>query len=223
MPKNVLYGRDLHAALEAALEDRRLLTHPFYQRWCRGELAASDLRAYAEQYRFFEANLPATLTTIRDDINEPSVRAMVQRNIDDETGATGTPHVELFDRFAEELGARSDASPCTSTQSLVATYTSLAGAGPVSGLAAVVAYEAQAAEIAESKAKGLADHHGVSSNGLEFWTVHAAADVDHAQWALEALGALGATADEVSSNARAAANAWWAFLDEREDEFLAVR
>ena len=43
-------------------------------------------------------------------------------------------------------------------------------------------------------------------------------DVDHGDWAVEALAMLGADADEVADAARRAADAWWALLDEREAE-----
>lgn len=211
-----MLDQDLHAALDAALSNRRLLTHPFYQRWCRGELSADDLRGYAEQYRFFEAEVPAALARVRDGIADSEARAMVQRNLDDETGVTGTAHLELFERFASSLGARPGAPPSAATAGLTTTYRALAGAGPAAGLAAMLAYESQAAEIAESKASGLVAHHGMSGEALEFWNVHATADVEHAQWALDALAALGATPDEVRVSARAAADAWWAFLDERD-------
>ncbi|HEX6539855.1 MAG TPA: iron-containing redox enzyme family protein [Candidatus Dormibacteraeota bacterium] len=206
----------LHAALETALTDRRLLTHPFYQRWCRGELSVSDLRAYAEQYRFFEAELPGALGRIRDRAGDGGVQTMVQRNLDDELGVTGTAHLDLFERFADELAADREAAPSTATVNLISTYRALVDESPQRGLAAVLAYEAQASEIAESKAAGLKTHYAMGGEAVEFWTVHATADVEHARWALEALAALGATPDAVRSGARAAADAWWAFLDERE-------
>src|SRR5205807_3150836 len=90
---------ELRMALETALTGRRLLSHPFYRRWVRGELTVDDLRGYAEQYRCFEASLPVTLGRVRDGISDGAVRAIVQGNLDDETGAEGISHLELFDRF----------------------------------------------------------------------------------------------------------------------------
>jgi pyrroloquinoline quinone (PQQ) biosynthesis protein C len=54
--------------------------------------------------------------------------------------------------------------------------------------------------------------------GTEFWDVHAEMDVDHGDWTLEALALLGADPSEVARAARRGADAWWAFLDEREAE-----
>jgi len=43
-------------------------------------------------------------------------------------------------------------------------------------------------------------------------------DVEHGEWAVEALMMLGADAGEVDEAARRAADAWWALLDERQAE-----
>jgi hypothetical protein len=48
-----------------ALQGRRLLSHPFYQRWSRGDLRLGELGAYAGQYRFIEARLPGWLESIQ--------------------------------------------------------------------------------------------------------------------------------------------------------------
>jgi hypothetical protein len=41
---------------------------------------------------------------------------------------------------------------------------------------------------------------------------------DHGDWALDALALLGADPADVTDAARRGADAWWAFLDEREAE-----
>ena len=48
----------LLSRLDRRIESRSLLTHPFYQAWQAGILSQDDLRAYARQYYFFEANFP---------------------------------------------------------------------------------------------------------------------------------------------------------------------
>ena len=54
----------LERELTAVVARRRLLDHPFYRRWERGELEASELAAYAAQYRHLEAALPELLSGI---------------------------------------------------------------------------------------------------------------------------------------------------------------
>jgi hypothetical protein len=41
-------------------------------------------------------------------------------------------------------------------------------------------------------------------------------DDDHARWGIEALAALDVPGSRLVDAARSAADAWWAFLDERE-------
>ena len=207
---------ELRMALETALTGRRLLSHPFYRRWVRGELTVDDLRGYAEQYRCFEASLPVTLGRVRDGISDGAVRAIVQGNLDDETGAEGISHLELFERFMGALDARRDGNPGGAMAHLLSTYDALTDGGPVGGLSALLAYEVQVPEIAVSKAAGLTAHHGMSQEQVAFWNVHASIDGAHAEWLLEGLARLEAPAAEVAAAARTAADSWWEFLDECE-------
>jgi pyrroloquinoline quinone (PQQ) biosynthesis protein C len=74
----------------------------------------------------------------------------------------------------------------------------------------------QAPSIAASKAAGLRRHYEVDADGTRFWDIHATMDQDHARWGIEAVAALGAPGDRLVRAARSAADAWWAFLDDRE-------
>src|ERR1700726_976771 len=114
------------AAVEEALEGRRLLSHPFYQRWSHGELRLGELAAYAGQYRHIEAGLPGWLESIQGPAPTREVRELVQRNLDDEVGGP-TTHVELFDRFAVAVGASSpaDTEVGPATRSLLDTHAEL--------------------------------------------------------------------------------------------------
>jgi pyrroloquinoline-quinone synthase len=205
------------AVVEEALDGRRLLSHPFYQRWSRGELSYEELGTYAAQYRFIEAGLPGWLGSIQGSASSPEVRDLVQRNLDDEVGGSVT-HLELFDRFAAAVGA---AKPGTTeigsaTRSLLNAHDELVASSPAEGLTAVLAYELQSPEISASKATGLRSHYGVDDGSVAFWDVHAGVEGDHASWTLDAVIAGGGEAATVGPAARRAADAWWAFLDERE-------
>ena len=81
----------------------------------------------------------------------------------------------------------------------------------------VAAYEVQAADIAASKAEGLRRHYGFDTDGTRFWDVHTTLELAHADWSTAALSALEADPAVVRTNAAAAAEAWWRFLDEREE------
>ncbi|HWD52973.1 MAG TPA: iron-containing redox enzyme family protein [Acidimicrobiales bacterium] len=209
-------------AIEAALDQRMLLTHPFYQRWEAGELQLGELDSYARNYRSFEAALPGVLSAVVQRLStdgSTEVAKLVQRNLDDELGRP-EPHLALFDRFAAAVSPRVSATDAPDAgpeaDALVATYTDLVEEGPVAALSALAAYETQASAIAASKAEGLRGWYGIDDAGVAFWDVHAAIDADHGDWAIDALARLDADPAVVNQAAKRAADAWWAFLDERE-------
>jgi pyrroloquinoline-quinone synthase len=212
---------DLAAALHDALAGRDLLEHPFYQRWSAGRLAREELAEYACQYRAFEAVLPVVLDAVRERLEaagRDEAAALVARNLADELGHP-EPHLALFDRFAESVcDGEALTPPGPAAVELVDTYQELADEGPVAALAGLAAYELQAPAVARSKADGLRLLYGIDGSGTAFWDLHADMDVDHGEWAIDALVAAGANATEVGEAAARAAASWWALLDEREAE-----
>jgi pyrroloquinoline quinone (PQQ) biosynthesis protein C len=210
----------LSGAMAAALDGRELLVHPFYLRWQAGELSADELARYAVNYRVFEAALPVVLTAVVEhlrDEGEVEAAATVGQNLHDELSRP-EPHLALFDRFAAALDTPSAPDPGPAAQALVATYADLVSEGPVAAVAGLAAYETQAAAVATSKGEGLRRWYGMDAAGTEFWDVHAGMEADHGDWALDALALLGADPADVTDAARRGADAWWAFLDEREAE-----
>jgi len=218
------------AAIERALEGRQLLAHPFYRRWEAGELTEGELGAYAVQYRSFEAALPVILGDVADRLraegNVPAAE-LVERNLADELGRP-EPHLALFDRFADAVSAVPAPAVAgadgegPAAAALVGTYRHLVVEGPVAALAALAAYESQAAAIAASKADGLRRWYHVDDDGTAFWDVHAEMDAEHGDWTVATLALLGADAAEVEAAARLGAEAWWSLLDEREAASLAL-
>jgi pyrroloquinoline quinone (PQQ) biosynthesis protein C len=213
--ENAVMPHDLATDLTHAIAGLRLLDHPFYRRWEAGALQAGELADYAAQYRHFEASLPTTLRDLLTQIDDGPAADLVRRNLADEE-SNPEPHVALFERFAQAVGAASEAAPTAATQALLDTYRRLIEASGAEGLAALVAYEMQAPDIAASKAQGLRDHYGLDDRATQFWDVHATMDRDHASWAIGALETLPATEGTVVDATRTAATAWWTFLDDRE-------
>jgi pyrroloquinoline quinone (PQQ) biosynthesis protein C len=205
----------IRQALTDALDGRRLLAHPFYQRWEAGTLGEGELARYAEQYRFVEHALPTTLAAIAAGLPDGRSRALVEANLADELGVPA-PHAVLFESFAEAAGAQSASSESVATAALLGAVRAAAESDPVVALAMVAAYEVQAADIAASKAEGLRRHYGMGPDDTCFWDVHATQEVAHADWSIDALAALDADADVVRAAAKIAADAWWDFLSERE-------
>jgi pyrroloquinoline-quinone synthase len=207
-------------ALARAIAGRELLTHPFYQRWQAGEVSLDELSRYAVQYRAFEAALPEILANIVagiDDASHAAASDLVAQNLQDEL-ETPAPHLALFDRFAAALPDAGDNEIAPATRGLVGTYRDLATDAPVRALAALAAYETQASAIASTKGEGLREWYGISDAATEFWDVHAAMEVDHGDWAIDALMLLEADPAAVEEAGRQGAGLWWSFLDERQSE-----
>ena len=207
-------GQPFQTVLNRAVEGHRLLSHPFYQRWEMGLLEAGELARYAEQYRHVEAALPRALASIAGSLPRGHARELVERNLADEVGPPS--HLELFDQFGSACGAEPLTRPSPATAHLTEVQLRSAAAGPVAGLAAIAAYEVQAAEIARSKADGLRRHYGFDGTGTRFWDLHGTLEADHADWTAGALAEIGASEDAVAAAAGEASEAWWAFLDERD-------
>lgn len=198
--------------ITTTIADRLLLDHPFYRRWEDGKLEASELSSYAAQYRRFEAQLPGFLESLAGQL-DGEAKALVEANLADEVGGERT-HLELFDAFAEAVDApEEETSPAMAA--LVGLYAEAAASGDAARALGVLAgYEVQAAEVADTKGKGLERHYGVTGAGLSFWSLHAELEQDHAAWTTEA----SASVDEAAflGGVRASAEAWWSYLDERE-------
>ena len=212
MEKSELLAKEI----DRALEGKRLLTHPFYQRWQNGELKDGELKEYSEQYRHFEALLPGYLSEILDQLPEGEAADYIQSNYDDESGKRGVSHLELFGSFLAASGGSSEAVATPATAALVEVYRQVGSENVGCAIAGLIAYETQAEKIAETKSDGLRDHYGYDEVGTRFWDLHATLEGDHAEWATEALAASGATPEDAFHGASVIAQAWWNFLDERE-------
>jgi pyrroloquinoline-quinone synthase len=200
--------------LDSALEGRRLLDHPFYRRWEAGELREGELQRYAEQYRYFEANLPIFLAELASRMPAGVAQSAVADNLRDEVAQPS--HLDLFESFASAFGA-TNAEISPAMEALVSEYRAVLNEGDVAAIAGLLAYEAQGAAIADSKGDGLRRHYGADAEATKFWDVHGTIEADHATWTMEGLASLNGDAEVISLSARRIADAWWNFLTEREE------
>lgn len=206
--------------LQGRVEAKSLLTHPFYQAWQAGELTVDDLRVYAAQYYFFEANFPRFLSAIHSRCPDREVRQSILDNLwDEEHGELN--HRAMWLDFAAGLGLDRDQvefSPVhPKTQGLLDVYFKACAESTFQeGLAAVYAYEVQVPQVAMEKVRGLKEFYGMDDPAtLKFFEVHGVLDEDHSQ--KEADGIASQTSDEhedaVEAALQAALDAWWGFLD----------
>jgi pyrroloquinoline-quinone synthase len=206
------------AALDSEVAGRRLLDHPFYQRWTAGTLSLDELRDYARQYYHYAAAFPTFLSAIHAHTDDLEARQYLLENlIEEEHGPDN--HPELWLRFCEALGLdRGDVlagAPNDGMRNLIATMRSLAAAeGLVPGLAALYAYESQVPAVAAAKIDGLARWYGIDdARSIAFFTVHQTADVHHAQTSRELLARHAGAGDAAREAASRTLGALYGFLD----------
>jgi pyrroloquinoline-quinone synthase len=207
--------------LDAIIDERSLLKHPFYQAWNAGTLPIESLREYAKQYFHFEAAFPTFLSAVHARMQPGAARQAVLENLWDEEHGQDN-HLALWLRFCESLGlseAEVRASePNAETRELVEGFRTACSEGSVEeGLATLYAYESQAPRVAETKIAGLRAFYGFDDpRPYEFFSVHQDIDVHHSQAERDAIAAAATTAEAragLEEATRAAAGRLWRFLD----------
>jgi pyrroloquinoline-quinone synthase len=179
-----LHTTEVLTQIDAIIETNSILKHPFYQAWQRGELSREALQDYATQYYHHVAAFPTYLSALHSHTADMVSRRRILENlIDEERGEEN--HPELWLRFAEAIGCNrarvvsSAARP--ETERFISEFHTLCATGSVAGgLAALYAYESQIPAVSETKIAGLRQFYGVDDpRGLQYFTVHKDADVEH--------------------------------------------
>jgi len=218
------------AELDAIIQEKHLLKHPFYQLWSEGKLSLESLRQYTRQYHQHVLRFPTYVSGAHSACPELGDRQQLLENlIEEEQGERN--HQELWLRFGEALGLeRSNIAgdePLPETSALDAAFTRLCRRGSfVEAIAALYAYESMLPAVSESKIDGLKQFYGiVDRRGLEFFNVHKSIDVAHSQVTREMVGRY-ADDDGKQAAARAAVNeaveALWGFLNGVQREYTTV-
>jgi pyrroloquinoline-quinone synthase len=220
----------METAFVSLLEDRihkyDLLCHPFYKAWSAGKLTHDDLRAYAEDYYPHVEAFPGYLAQLGVRLEEGELRRAVLANMTDEEGggdSFGEPersHAELWLDFIEGMGGSrvSRRRPVGEVGKLIEWFQSVAREGtPEEALAAFYAYESQVPRVAQEKDRGLRELYGADEKTRGYFTLHATADVYHAQvWRKQLERQVTANpeiAKKALAAAESAAKALWAVLD----------
>ena len=207
-------------ALDALIESRSILRHPFYVAWQKGELTRQQLSTYAKVYWPHVAAFPSYLEAAALLTDDPVIQTVLEENLDDEL-TNPRPHPEMWLDFAEDLGQTREAitgsSSHESAERMVETFTRLARRSTAGGVAALYAYEAQQPEVARQKRDGLRALYGIDSEkGLAYFEVHAKVDVAHSQGertVLERCLDAGHSSADVLDAAATALDAYWGLLD----------
>jgi len=204
--------------LDAAVAEKSLLKHPFYQDWQAGKLSRESLQLYAAQYYRHVEAFPKHLRVLAAR-TEGQLRAIVQENLAEEENPAGA-HPKLWRDFASAVGVNEeDIAYCPSlpgTQAVVQTFREICGDRPVAeAVAALYAYESQVPEIATTKIDGLKKFYGVdSAEGLAYFTVHEEADKAHrAAWRGWLEEHANGNDEEILATTNEALDALWGALD----------
>jgi pyrroloquinoline-quinone synthase len=212
--------------LEERIHRYDLLSHPFYKAWSAGELTGDDLRAYAEDYYPHVDAFPGYLAQLGVRLEEGELRHAVLANMTDEKGGEdsfGEPersHSELWLDFVEGVGGsrRPKRRAAGEVRKLISWFHRIASEGtPEEALAAFYAYESQVPRVAQEKDRLLRDLYGADAKTRFYFTLHATADVHHAQvWRTQLEKRVEAnpkTAGKALAAAETAAKALWTVLD----------
>jgi pyrroloquinoline-quinone synthase len=204
--------------IDAAIADKNLLKHPFYQDWQAGKLSRQSLQLYAAQYYQHVEAFPKHLRVLAERADE-SLKLVVLENLAEEENPA-QPHPQLWRDFAAALGVSAEditASPSLpGTQNVVHTFREICANRPVAeAVAALYAYESQVPEIAATKIDGLNRFYGISDRkGTAYFSVHEEADKAHRSawrnWLAE--NAVG-NEEQILATANDALNALWGALD----------
>lgn len=223
----------LRSKLQALVEQKHLLNHPFYIAWTEGKLSQEHLKQYAVQYFQNVLAFPTYVSAVHFNTpaidNSIAVRQEILENlISEERGEKN--HPALWQNFAKAVGATeaelAETPALPSTTNLVDTFRSLCLNSPFyAGLAALYAYESQVPAIATTKIDGLQRFYGMTNpRDYEFFSVHQAADVWHTESELQIIEQQADTPEKqqaVLDVASQAADALWQFLDGVYDAYCA--
>lgn len=173
--------------IDAAIAEKSLLKHPFYQDWQAGKLTPESLQVYAAQYYKHVEAFPKHLRVLAERADE-SLKSVVLENLAEEENPA-RPHPKLWRDFAGALGVSEEvvaSSPSLpGTQHVVQKFQEICAKRSVAeAVAALYAYESQVPEIATTKIDGLKRFYGITEpKGLAYFEVHEEADKAHrAAW-----------------------------------------
>jgi pyrroloquinoline-quinone synthase len=178
---------ELTEKLDAAIAEKNLLKHPFYQDWQAGKLTRESLQLYARQYYKHVEAFPKHLRVLAARADE-SLKPVVMENLAEEENPA-RPHPKLWRDFAGALGVSegemASSASLPGTQHVVEKFREICAERSVAeAVAALYAYESQVPEIATTKIDGLKKFYGITEPaGLAYFEVHEEADKEHrAAW-----------------------------------------
>jgi pyrroloquinoline-quinone synthase len=195
-----------------------VLEHSFYVRWSAGQLTRGELALYAGQYAHAVRAL-AGASRHAAQLAPAAIAARLSAHATEEEH-----HIELWNGFANAVGAVEDAPPLERTAACARAWDD-PDRDLLATLVTLYAVESAQPAISRTKAAGLREHYGIeAAAAIAYFDCHAVRDVEHARDARELIdGRLdGADADALLAEAERVLEANWLLLDGVEQEFAAA-
>ena len=167
--------------IDAMIEERSLLKHPFYQMWSDGKLMQESLAGYSKEYFQLVKAVPSFMTPIIEKAPDSVVSELIANQQEE------SEHVKSWISFAGELGVSEDElisyTGLTKTQKAVSDLNELMNTFE-GGACAMYAFEKEIPKISQTKLDGLAEFYGLTSDeATEYFKLHIEADIRHtASW-----------------------------------------
>jgi pyrroloquinoline-quinone synthase len=214
--------------IDNILKEKSLLNHPFYKMWSAGKLSMDALKGYAVEYYTLETEFPKLLLQARDHGISAEDEKVLMENYNEET-ASGNTHADMWLDFAEGLGLNrvevKTEKPLRSTKSSLNKITSLVKQGYLSGIGALLAYEANLQETSATKIEGLKKYYGLKDRkSTRFFAVHGILDIKHSDdWRIILANSAKTKKqqDDVKKAVGESMDALWSFLDGINDKYNA--
>jgi pyrroloquinoline-quinone synthase len=179
--KDLMGMKKLLEMIEAEIDKRSLLKHPFYQKWSKGELTLDHLQGYSKEYSKLVKSIPNMVGNI-------AVRAKDQQSFDSikQSEREEYEHIEPWCNFAVKLGvpkATLDTYEGTvQTNRAVSKLQGISEKSIEEGISSMYAYEMELPRISRTKLDGLEEFYNLTdADATEYFRIHETVDVRHAQ------------------------------------------
>ncbi len=167
--------------IDAMIEERSLLKHPFYQMWSDGKLTQESLAGYSKEYFQLVKAVPSFMNPIIEKAPDSVISELITNQQEE------SDHVKPWINFAGELGIFEDElipyTGFTKTRKAVSDLNELMNTFE-GGACAMYAFEKEIPKISQTKLDGLAEFYGMTSDeATEYFKLHTEADIRHtASW-----------------------------------------
>jgi len=137
----------------------KLLDHPFYRAWEKGEITKEQLSAYAASYNEFIKMVPEFWSVVISTFDSKSEEG--KKIIGEETA-----HINLWKKWSDKLPS-SENFPSMNNE-----ISSFNNFNPSELLGAIHAFEIQQPDVAKTKKEGLIKHYGFNESELIYFDEH---------------------------------------------------